>query len=144
MGTAMKRTESGPHHPCCPLYLPAYVGCWHGEPAMMMVIQSAGRDCANLPSGVVGLACTSVSFGSVPKGLFSGLHKSQIPEAIAVRATMVRPLLTSLFHTASTCLANVLCIVLDESRTHQTDASAVLDCFVHRDPSEPCTVEQRE
>ena len=74
----------------------------------MMVIHPAGRDCANLLSRVFGLVCVVVSLVSAPSGLFSGLHKSHMSQAMGVWATLVRPLLTSLLHTAATCLARVL------------------------------------
>ena len=83
----------------------------------MMVIHPAGRDCANLPSRVVGLVCAVVSFVAAPSGLCSGLHKSRMSQAMGVWATLARPLLTSLLHTAATCLARVLSCSTRAGRT---------------------------
>ena len=83
----------------------------------MMVIHPAGRDCANLLSRVFGLVCVVVSLVSAPSGLFSGLHKSHMSQAIGVCATLARPLLTSLLHTTATCQANVVSCSTKADRT---------------------------
>ena len=64
-----------------------------------------GSDCANLFSGVTRSARSGFSFAAVPSGLCSGLHRSRMSQAMGMCGILVRPWLTSLFHTVAICLA---------------------------------------
>ena len=105
-----------------------------------MVMHPVGSDCANLLSGSNEVCLVWVLVRCVPSGLCSGLHKSHMSQAMGMCGILVRPWLTSLFHTAATCLAKCTSCSTKADRANE-DSPAVAYCFVDGDPRESCPVE---